>query len=228
MQQEDPRARFERLSAEVQARWLDPAEDEFLRLGFGASSLNLILVRTGARKGQFYYYFADKGALYLAVIERALAELGTALDAHMPAPDGTAAEFWRETAALFGRITQVLGENARFAELGRGIYREAAAQAALAGPLETLRGHVEALVAAGRVVGAVRDDLPVPLLAAIAFAAARAADEWFAFHAAALAPEGAAGLNARLTQLFIAMLAPPGCAADLTAVAGKTTEGLHS
>ena len=127
-----------------------------------------------------------------------------------------------------GRITQVLGENARFAELGRGIYREAAAQAALAGPLETLRGHVEALVAAGRVVGAVRDDLPVPLLAAIAFAAARAADEWFAFHAAALAPEGAAGLNARLTQLFIAMLAPPGCAADLTAVAGKTTEGLHS
>lgn len=227
MQQDDARARFERLSAQVQARWLDPAEGEFLRLGFGAASLNRILAQIGASKGQFYYYFADKSALYRAVIERALAELGAALDARLPAPGGTAAEFWCETAALFGRITQVLDENTRFAELGRGIYREAAAQAALAGPLEMLRGQVEALVTAGQLAGAVRDDLPVPLLATMAFAVARAADEWFAFHASALGPERAAELNARLTQLFIAMLAPPGRAAEL-AIVGDTTEGPDS
>ena len=37
--------------------------------------MNRILARAALSKGQAYYYFADKGELYRAVIERAITEL---------------------------------------------------------------------------------------------------------------------------------------------------------
>ncbi len=45
------------------------AIDEFCERGYGAASLNRILSTSGMSKGQLYHHFANKEALYLALVE---------------------------------------------------------------------------------------------------------------------------------------------------------------
>ena len=47
----------------------DAAIREFAETGYEQASINTILNRAGMSKGQFYYHFRDKQALYLALIE---------------------------------------------------------------------------------------------------------------------------------------------------------------
>ncbi|MDF3811275.1 MULTISPECIES: TetR/AcrR family transcriptional regulator [Rhodopseudomonas] len=187
--------------------WLDIAEEEFRAFGFESASLNRILTRAAISKGQAYYYFADKSELYRAVMERAITELADLIDAK-PVQPVSIADYWRQTAALFGNVTMVLGQNHRLAELGRGIYREATAQAAIADLLDALHTQFARLIEAGQAIGAIRSDLPLVLLTDIAFAAAREADRWFALNAQSLGPQEALTLNHRVFGLFTAMLAP--------------------
>jgi AcrR family transcriptional regulator len=56
------------LDAEIKTRVLAVAADEFVNSGFSKASLNNILRRCGLSKGRFYYYFADKMDLFLAVM----------------------------------------------------------------------------------------------------------------------------------------------------------------
>jgi AcrR family transcriptional regulator len=49
------------------------AIDEFAARGYDNASINRILARVGMSKGQFYYHFADKEALYLALVELTIA-----------------------------------------------------------------------------------------------------------------------------------------------------------
>lgn len=65
------------------------------------------LTRAALSKGKAYYYFADKGELYRAVIERAITELAGLIDASHVQPESIA-DYWQQTAALFGQVTAVL------------------------------------------------------------------------------------------------------------------------
>ena len=187
--------------------WLDIAEEEFRAFGFEGASLNRILTRAGLSKGQAYYYFADKAELYRAVIERGINELAGLIDARPVQPESVA-DYWQQTAALFVHVTAVLKQNDRLADLGRGIYREAAAQTAVAGLLDALHTEFERLIETGRQIGAIRSDLPLTLLTEMAFAVVREADRWFALSARELSPHDAVALNQRVFSLFSAMLAP--------------------
>jgi AcrR family transcriptional regulator len=201
------RLRLRQLPAQQRAAWLDIAEEEFRAFGLERASLNRILARAALSKGQSYYYFADKGELYRAVIERAITELAGLIDASPVLPESIA-DYWEQTAALFGHVTAVLKQNDRLAELGRGIYREAAAQAAIADLLDDLHTQFERLIETGQQIGAIRSDLPLALLTEMAFAAAREADRWFALNAQTLHPQDARAINHRVFSLFTAMLAP--------------------
>jgi AcrR family transcriptional regulator len=201
------RERLRKLPDAQRTAWLDIAEEEFRAFGFEAASLNRILTRATISKGQAYYYFADKGELYRAVIERAFNELARLLDVKSTKPDSVA-DYWQQTAVLFGNVTTILKRNDRLAELGRGIYREAKAQAAIADLLEHLHRRFERLIESGQELGAVRSDLPLALLTNMAFAAAREADRWFALNTQNLDQRSALALNRRVFTLFTAMLAP--------------------
>ena len=201
------RVRLRQLPAQQRAAWLDIAEEEFRAFGLERASLNRILTRAGLSKGQAYYYFADKGELYRAVIERAITELAGLIDASPVQPESVA-DYWQQTAALFDHVTAVLKQNDRLAELGRGIYREAAAQAAIADLLDALHTQFERLIETGQQIGAIRSDLPLALLTEMAFAAAREADRWFALNAQTLHHQDARAINHRVFSLFTAMLAP--------------------
>lgn len=64
----------ERTSAAI----LAAAIKEFTEKGFGGARVDEIARRAGANKRSLYYYFEDKEALYLAVLENAYAEIRTA------------------------------------------------------------------------------------------------------------------------------------------------------
>lgn len=169
--------------------------------------MNRILARAGLSKGQAYYYFADKGELYRAVIERAITQLAHLIGAK-PVRSESIVDYWRQTAALFGEVTAILKRNDRLAELGRGIYREAAARDAITDLLEALHAQFRKLIEAGQAIGAIREDLPLALLTDMAFGAAREADRWFALNTQELDPPSTQALGRRVFSVFTAMLAP--------------------
>ncbi|WP_180901885.1 TetR/AcrR family transcriptional regulator [Martelella soudanensis] len=206
------RVRLRQLPDHQRAAWLDVAEEEFRALGFEGASMNRILTRAALSKGQAYYYFADKSELYRAVIERAIAELADLINARPVQPESIA-DYWEQSAALFGHVTATLKQNDRLAELGRGVYQEAAAQAAIADLLEAFHAQFERLIEAGQQIGAVRSDLPLALLTDMAFAAAREADRWFALNAQKHDSQSLRVLNRRVFSMFAAMLAPGECGA---------------
>ena len=58
---------------QTRERLLEEATELAQRKGFGATSVNDLLVATGIKKGTLYYHFPGKDDLGLAVLERAKA-----------------------------------------------------------------------------------------------------------------------------------------------------------
>ncbi|MCB1469150.1 MAG: TetR/AcrR family transcriptional regulator [Rhizobiaceae bacterium] len=203
------RARFAALDDETRARWLDPAEREFSEFGFERASLNRIIADANESKGRTYHYFADKGEMFRATVERRLARAGTFDLGAEALVRLDRASYWLWIVDLCRRLTGVLQEDKRLAALLRILHQEAAAQRAFAEPLAQLRRQVEAVVAAGQSFGAVRGDLPLDLLADVAISLIVTVDNWFAMNATDLPEAEEARLSEKAFSLLMAPLLPP-------------------
>ena len=64
--------------AKNQERILKAATAEFARHGLGGARVDRIAVRAGANKRMLYYYYGNKEALFLAVMEASYAQIRTA------------------------------------------------------------------------------------------------------------------------------------------------------
>ena len=64
--------------AGTRARILAAATREFARHGLGGARVDRIAAKADANKRMLYYYFGDKEALFLAVLEQAYADIRTA------------------------------------------------------------------------------------------------------------------------------------------------------
>jgi len=203
-----PEMRFRALSPAEQALWLDPAEAEFCQHGFARASMNRILAHAGQSKGRSYHYFSDKAALYRATLLRAFTRV-EGLDDTPVLQAQDAQEFWARAVALAAALAAALQRDAALDALLRGLFGETAAQNAMAEPLQDLRARVAAMIVAGQYKGAVRRDLPVPLLCEVTLGLARILDRWFADAAPSLPPDSAAEQSQRAFGLLIAPLLPP-------------------
>ncbi len=94
---------------EVDARLLDAATRLFLTLGFDATSCDQVALDARAGKASIYARYANKGALFAAVIESNLARL-FATDEVVHAADGPLRE--RMTAACLSVVAQALQPDA--------------------------------------------------------------------------------------------------------------------
>jgi len=206
-----PETRFRALSPAEQALWLDPAEAEFCQHGFARASMNRILAHAGQSKGRSYHYFSDKAALYRATLLRAFTRV-EGLDDTPVLQAQDAQEFWTRAVALAAALAAALQRDAALDALLRGLFGETAAQNAMAEPLQDLRARVAAMIVAGQYNGAVRRDLPVPLLCEVTLGLARILDRWFADAAPSLPPDSAAEQSQRAFGLLIAPLLPPNLA----------------
>ncbi len=116
--------------------------------------------------------------------------------------------FWAQIEAIFARVSQVLSQDARLADLARRIHDGPAESAALAAPLGAMRQRMDQAISLGQALGAIRTDIPRPLLSDMLFAAARALDQWFASHWTELSPEEALRLNRDGLGMLRRMVAP--------------------
>ena len=110
---------------------LEAATELFLEEGFGAASIEAVAARAGISKRTFYHRFADKTALFVAVVQRIIEQIRPPRE--VPLLEGaTLHDILRRLAgfmlhaALAPRaiaLHRLIGaESARFPELARAVY----------------------------------------------------------------------------------------------------------
>lgn len=198
-----PRARFERLDPAQQDLILTAALREFAAHGFADASLNRIISAAALSKGAMYYYFDDKADLYLHVVTTQVGRLaGDPADLTF-LREATADGFWSALAADSIRMLTRLSELPEVA----AVLRDAAGGSG-ATVLGRGRQKLDAAtdpwvvkgIRRGQQLGAVRSDLPVGLLAAVAGAMMQAMDAWY------LAQRDVAAPDLQVVREFIGML----------------------
>lgn len=163
-----PRPRYEHIDPEKKERLLEAATREFAAHGYELASINRILEAAGLSKSSFYYYFDDKADLAATVL-LALAEPMTKVG-ELRTPN-TVEAFWSE-------LRRVSMEQLRELESKRLVYEcvtrlsNAMAThpefAALVLPRFRPRQlQMQGFLQCGVVVGALRSDLPLPMLTAL-------------------------------------------------------------
>lgn len=203
-----PRPRFASLDPTRRAEILTAAAEEFARHGLEGASYNRIIARAGASKGAMYYYFDDKQDLLRAVLDDALARAAAAISP--PALCRDAAEFWREVQRLCAAALELLARDPVLA--GLAVRMLAAADGPLADAVAAVSDRMSTLTAEllrhGQALGAVRDDLPVPLLAHLLTGVGQAMDRWLLPRWQQLGAPERAALPAQMVDLFRRLAAP--------------------
>ncbi len=205
-----PRPRFENLEPEKRKAIIDAAAREIATHGYDGASLNAILVSAGLSKGAFYYYFDDKADLFVTVMAEIEREMMEGLrDFQPPTGDG----FW---SMLHRKLDFVMAEvDARpwLLTIGSVVFRlsdDAKKHPALATLADRFQGQMEAFIAAGQAVGAIRDDVPQSALLALLTAMDRAMSEWLADHHGALSRSELRRFLDTMTEMFERFASPPG------------------
>lgn len=202
-----PLPRFEKLDPPRQRAILEAAEAELVAHGIAGASYNAIIKRAGLSKGAMYYYFADKADLCRTVLEQVLARLGAAVGGmgHFTDAEG----YWRELEALVERSLVVLLQAPGMAELGRMIYGEGSSSEILAPLVARAEAWCAARLGEGQAVGAVRDDLPLDLLATAITGLVVHTDRWLATHMGVLPPAQLEALSRACFEMVRRLATPP-------------------
>ena len=198
-----PRVRFERLDPAQQAVILDAALREFSTDGYAEASLNRIIAAAGLSKGAMYYYFEDKADLYLYVVSTQMARLaGSPADLEFLRAR-SADDFWSmlesDSIRLLIRLSELPDVAAvlRDAIAGTG----AAVMRRVGGEVEAVtQSWIERAIGYGQQRGAIRADVPIGLLGAVAGAMMNAMDAWY------LSRRDVAHPDRRVVHDFIGML----------------------
>jgi AcrR family transcriptional regulator len=185
------RNRFDNLDPEKQEAILQAAGEEFAEKGFGAASINRIILRSGMSKGSVYYYFEDKSDLFATVLERGtqrlMAEVG------WPALEVLAAdEFWDALLELTHRSVAFVQRDDWWIRMARAFHRfrhDAGGGPALERLQNVGRDWWRAIINRGQVLGVIRTDLPFELLVEIAMGADDGGDRWMMSHWEEFSPD---------------------------------------
>jgi AcrR family transcriptional regulator len=137
---------------------LDGAESQFAAHGFDGTTIKLIAGAVGVNTALLYYYFADKEALYAAVITRLLGRLSGEMSQSMAegaSPEEAIRAFTATQGAVFAanpRMIKIVGR-----ELVDHDARHA--QAPIRQLAATAFSRLHALVSAGQKSGLFRGDI---------------------------------------------------------------------
>ncbi len=181
-----PLPRFHKLDSERKQAILGAAEAEFTANGFSGASYNAIIKAAGLSKGAMYYYFADKADLCRTVIERAFDQLAQSVGGLGAFTD--AQGFWREVEAMFFRAMEVVMAEPTVGELGRLIYDEGSHHDMIGELVQRSEAFCRETLSRGQEVGAVRNDMPLALLAAAVTGLLVYTDRWYARYLESLPP----------------------------------------
>ncbi|MFO0599753.1 MAG: TetR/AcrR family transcriptional regulator [Myxococcaceae bacterium] len=164
-----PRPRFERLDPEKKERLLNAAVKEFAAHGYELASINTILGAAGFSKGSFYYYFDDKADLGLAVLKL---EVETQLKLlAQPRKVTTVEGFWAELRRISFEGLKDLEANRERSDamirVANAMMKDPVLAARIGPEFVEGRKYMLAFFGQGVKLGALRDDLPTPVLMAL-------------------------------------------------------------
>ncbi len=140
-------------SQETRARILDVAARAFARNGYDATGVAEICRQAGVSKGAFYYHFASKQALFMALLDHWMVQLQAALQA-LAADAPTAPDQLARMAQMVGVIFE--SESARlpmFLEFWLQAGRDPTVQQAVLAPYRKYHRFFAALIQAGVAEG---------------------------------------------------------------------------
>ncbi len=201
-----PLPRFEKLPDDKRRAILDAAAHEFAEHGYDGASFNRIIASAGISKGAMYYYFADKGDAYGAVLDDVMDGVEGLMRGIAPARDPGG--FWAMLAEGSGRLERQFFAEPRFAALMRGLYARGPGDATYLRLMERSRGWVRQLLTLGQRVGAVRADVPIELLTDVVTAMMAATDRWFDRARDTTSLEALIALSPRVLSLVRDLLEP--------------------
>jgi AcrR family transcriptional regulator len=157
-----------RPKSDIQHRVVIAARERFVREGVDGASLRTIAADAGTSVGMVYYYFKTKDDLFLAVVESVYGALIHDLEVAMSAGQ-TVDDKLRRAFVRIGNMSELELTTVRL------VVREALGSSARLDRLipRFMTGHVGLLIGAvieGIGKGALRDDVPAPIMMMTAFA----------------------------------------------------------
>ncbi len=159
---------------------LEAATAEFAVNGFEMTSIQKIASAAGVSKAKVFYYFENKEDLYAQVLDQALRPLLAPLES---VPQASSAEsYWTSLKSGLNFAFEFGRRDPYTAALIRGLYRRGGDSASLLHLLDRARAGIANWLRDGQQLGAVRTDLPVPILAEVVVGALVHVDRWLASH----------------------------------------------
>jgi AcrR family transcriptional regulator len=204
-----PLPRYSRLSPEKKERIIITAMKEFSRYHFQDASINRIIDDSGVSKGSMYYYFSDKADLYGEVLEQWSTKLlgSWRFDLSVETPE----KFWEEWRNLYLSAYQHYLDNPESEAFARHFYsivssgiapREALDQA------RRIRAFCQECLVCGQAIGAVRLDLPEPLLVHLFHGLYETFDRWVHVTYPRISEDVHNELSGMISDLLKRVLAP--------------------
>lgn len=180
----------------------------FTTLGFEQASLNRIIADVGMSKSSFYYYFTNKTDLFEQILAQALAPLAEMASAFKP-ETLTRAQFWPVILATTQGSSDVFVNNPEIFAVGRMFHRNlndpnGICNAIMAAPMALVTRILEH----GKVIGAIRDDLPTSLLIEAVMGLGMAIDRWAIEHIESYTKAECEAFNAKMIGMFTNLLTP--------------------
>lgn len=159
-------------------RLLEAATTEFAVNGFEATSVQKVASAAGVSKAKVFYYFDNKEDLYAQVLDQTLQPLLTPLES---LPQANSAEsFWASLESGLDFAFEFGRRDPYAAALIRDLYRRSGDSTSLLRLLDRARAAIGNWLCHGQQIGAVRTDLPMPMLAEAVVGALVHVDRWLA------------------------------------------------
>ena len=160
-----PRPRFATADAQLRRSVLDAATREFSSKGYEAASLNQILLAAGLSKGSFYYYFDDKLDLATTVFLEVAGPMSNIPELGVPS---TVDEFWAELYRMsYERLRDIdvkRVDSEVVMRLAHTMLEQPQLSQRILPRMAEGRAKIAAFMQRGVELGAIRKDLPVPVL----------------------------------------------------------------
>lgn len=205
-----PNPRWSRVDPERQREILEAAQAEFAAQGLQKASYNRIIEAAGVSKGAMYYYFEDREDLLVTAVEAALAPIAalSAFPEDLPSPEA----FWELVETRTLEAVGWLETQPQLGALARSLYEGLRGGAREDGPMAGLMARVyawlERVLDVGARAGAIRQDLPMDLLARVTMQASVAIDQWMVERWEQMDSDEALRLSAQSMRLLRDLLEP--------------------
>lgn len=191
-----PRPRFLRLPDERRQALLDTAARCFAAEGYQGAAMNDVLAAMALSKGAAYYLWDDKADLYITTLGHAADTLAGTRGLDLARLD--AAHFWPALREMYRRQLAVLQERPYLMAVLRSA-RQVVADPVLGPQIQERLGTIldlqTSVIRVGRAMGAIRDDLPEDLQAALLGGLDEAIDGWLLAHPDRLGGKDGAALT---------------------------------